>query len=112
MYDMKDEVKMSENNNSMSFSLGLLAGVVGGIIAGVFYAPKSGEESRNDVREVISDLTEKHSPEIKEAKQQALESIDLAKYKLERQFRKLSHVLKSKKLQKAKELEDTEYDFN
>lgn len=103
---------MSEKNNSISFGLGLIAGVVGGIIAGVLYAPKPGEESRKELKEVVSELAEKHSPEIKEAKKQALESIDLAKYKLERQFRKLNYMLKSKKMQKAKELEDTEYDFN
>ncbi len=103
---------MSEKNNSISFGLGLIAGVVGGIIAGVLYAPKPGEESRKELKNVIDDLNEKHSPEIKEAKQQALESIDLAKYKLERQFRKLSHMFKSRKLRKAKEMEDIEYDFN
>lgn len=104
---------MSEKNNSISFGLGLLAGVVGGIITGVLYAPKSGEESRKNLKEVVSDLAEKHSPEIREAKKQALESIDLVKYKLERQYRKLNHMLKSKKMQKAKELEDNEeYDFS
>lgn len=103
---------MSEKKNSISFGLGLLAGVVGGILAGVLYAPKPGAESRSELKEVISDLAEKHSPEVKEAKKQALESIDLIKYKLERQYRKLNHMLKSKKLQKAKELEDIEYDFN
>lgn len=103
---------MGKKHSSISFGLGLMAGVVGGILAGVLYAPKSGETARNKIKEVISDLAEKHSPEVKDAKQQALESIDLVKYKLERQYRKLSHMLKSKKLQKAKELEDTEYDFN
>lgn len=103
---------MSEKNNSISFGLGLFAGVIGGIIAGVLYAPKAGEESRSELKEVVTDLAEKHSPEVKEAKKQALESIDLVKYKLERQYRKLNHMLKSKKLQKAKELEDIEYDFN
>jgi gas vesicle protein len=103
---------MSEKNNSISFGMGLLAGVLGGIIAGVLYAPKPGEESRKELKEVIADLAEKHSPEVKEAKKQALESIDLIKYKLERQYRKLNYMLKSKKLQKAKELEDNEYDFN
>ena len=97
---------------SFSFGFGLIAGVVSGIIAGVLYAPETGEKSRDKVKDVISDLAEKHSPEVKEAKKQALESMDLAKYKIERQFRKISHMLKSKKLQKAKELEDTEYDFN
>lgn len=103
---------MSEKNNSISFGLGLFAGVIGGIIAGVLYAPKPGEESRKELKEVVEELAEKHSPEVREAKKQALESIDLVKYKLERQYRKLNHMLKSKKLQKAKELEDTEYDFN
>lgn len=103
---------MSKNNNSISFGLGLFAGVIGGIVAGLLYAPKPGEESRKELQEVISDLAEKHSPEVKEAKKQALESIDLVKYKLERQYRKLNHMLKSKKLQKAKELEDIEYGFN
>jgi len=103
---------MSKNNNSISFGLGLLAGVVGGILAGVLYAPKPGEDSRKELKEVAVDLAHKHSPEVKDAQKQALESIDLVKYKVERQYRKLNHVLKSKKLQKAKELEDTEYDFN
>lgn len=103
---------MSKNKNSIGFGLGLFAGVIGGIIAGVLYAPRPGEESRKNLKEVITDLAEKHSPEIKEAKKQALESIDLVKYKLERQYRKINHMLKSKKLQKAKELEGTEYDFN
>jgi len=103
---------MGKKNNSISFGLGLFAGVVGGILAGVLYAPKPGEKSRDEIKDVIVDLTQKHSPEVKEAKKQALESIDLAKYKLERQYRKLNHVFKAKKLQKAKELEDNEYDFN
>lgn len=103
---------MGNKNSSFNFGLGLIAGVVGGILAGVFYAPKTGEESRSQLKEVLADLAEKHSPEVKEAKKQALESIDLVKFKLERQYRKLNHMLKSKKLKKAKELEDTEYDFN
>ena len=103
---------MSKNNNSISFGLGLFAGVVGGILAGVLYAPKTGEESRKELKEAAVELAQKHSPEVNDAKKQALESIDLVKFKVERQYRKLNHVLKSKKLQKAKELEDTEYDFN
>lgn len=103
---------MGKEKNSISFGLGLLAGVVGGILAGILYTPKSGEESRKILKDTVEDLAEKHSPEIKEAKKQAMESIDLVKYKLERQYRKLSHMLKSKKMKKAKELEDIEYDFN
>ena len=38
-------------NKSLMFGMGLLAGVVGGLIAGVLYAPKSGEESRRQIKD-------------------------------------------------------------
>lgn len=99
-------------NKTFAFGMGLLAGVVGGIIAGVLYAPKSGEESRKELKETACELYEKHSPEIKEAKKQALENIDLMKYKLERQLRKFNNMVKSKKMQKAKELETSDESFD
>ena len=99
-------------NKSLAFGLGLIAGVVGGIVAGVLYAPKSGEESRKKLKEAACELYEKNAPSIQEAKKQALESVDLAKYKLERQFRKFNSMLKSQKLQKAKELESSENEFD
>jgi gas vesicle protein len=95
-------------NNAFMFSMGLIAGVIGGIAAGVLFAPKSGEESRKELRDTVCDLYDKHAPQIIDAKKQALESIDLVKYKLERQFRKMNNSLKSKKMAKAKELEDSE----
>ncbi len=107
---MKGEVIMSKNK-SLAFGLGLMAGVVGGIIAGVLYAPKPGEESRRQLKDAACEFYEKNSPAIQEAKKQALESVDLAKYKLERQFRKFNNMIKSKKLLKAKELEEAENDF-
>lgn len=103
---------MGKNNGSIGFGFGLLAGLLGGVIGGILSAPKSGEQTRAELKEYINDAAQKHSPEVGEAKKQALESVDLIKYKLERQYRKLNHMIKSKKLQKAKELEDTEYDFN
>lgn len=98
-------------NKSLAFGLGLIAGVVGGIVAGVLYAPKPGEESRKQLKETAIELYEKNAPVIVEAKKQALESVDLAKYKLERQFRKLNNIVKSNKLQKAKYLEEADNDF-
>ena len=98
-------------NKSLMFGMGLLAGVVGGIIAGVLYAPKSGEESRRQVKEAACEFYEKHSPAINDAKKQALENIDLMKYKLERQLRKFGNMVKSKKMQKAKELETSDDSF-
>ena len=102
---------MGNKNKSLMFGMGLIAGVIGGIVAGVLYAPKSGEESRKQLKEAAYELYEKHSPAICEAKKQALENIDLMKYKLERQLRKFNNMVKSKKLQKAKELEKDNYNF-
>ncbi|MCQ2739514.1 MAG: YtxH domain-containing protein [bacterium] len=103
----------NEDKSSIGFGLGLLMGVVGGIVAGVLYAPRPGAEMRKKVKDTVCDLAEKYSPEINEAKQQALESIDLLKYKLEKQYKKFGNMLKSKKMRRAKELEDiNDYDFN
>lgn len=99
-------------NKTFAFAMGLIAGVVGGLVAGVLYAPKSGEESRRDLKDAACELYEKNSPAIKDAKKQALENIDLMKYKLERQFRKFNNMVKSKKLLKAKELEEMDDEYN
>ncbi len=103
---------MSKEKSSIGFGIGLLAGVVGGLVAGILYAPCPGEEMRAKVKDTVCDLAEKHSPAIKEAKKQALESVDLLRYKLERQYKKFGNMLKSKKLRRAKELEsETHFDF-
>ena len=98
-------------NKAFAFGLGLLAGVVGGIVAGVLYAPKSGEETRRELKETAEKLYEEHSPAINDAKKQAMENVDLMKYRLERQFRKFTNMLKSRKLRKAKELEETGFEY-
>ena len=99
------------DKSSIGFGVGLLLGVVGGIVAGVLYAPRPGEEMREKVKGTVCDLAEKYSPEVKEAKKQALESIDLLRYKLEKQYKKFANTLKSKRMRKAKELE-SESNFN
>lgn len=103
---------MSREDNSVVFGLGLLAGVIGGVVAGILYAPKSGEETRKDLESVVTDFAEKHAPEIKEAKRQALTSIDVMKYKIEKKYRKINEIIRAKQLAKAKEREATDYDLN
>ena len=42
-----------------------------------------------------------------------LESLDLLRYKLEQKYKKFGNMIKSKKMRKAKELEEVnDYDFN
>lgn len=102
---------MSKDKTSIGFGVGLIAGVVGGIVAGVLLAPKSGEESRDKLKATVCEFAEKHSPAVQDAKKRAFESLDLLKYKLERQYKKFNNMLKSKKMQKAKELESTQYKY-
>ena len=103
---------MSKEKSSFGFGLGLIAGVIGGLIAGILYAPKPGAESRKIVKKTMCELVEKHSPAVSEAKKNAIESVDLFRYKLERQYKKINDKLKSMRMQKAKQLETTDYDFN
>ncbi|MCD7739868.1 MAG: YtxH domain-containing protein [Candidatus Gastranaerophilales bacterium] len=107
---MEDE--MPKDDSSISFGVGLLLGVVGGVIAAVLYTPKSGEETRKEVENVIVDLAQKYTPEIKEAKKQALTSIDVMRYRLEQQYNKINETIKAKQIAKAKEKETTDYDVN
>lgn len=102
---------MSKDDNSIIFGMGLLAGVVSGIVAAILYAPKSGKETREELKTIVNDFAQKHAPEIKEAKKQAMESLDMMKYKLEKQYNKINDHLKAKQMAKAKRMEDRSYDY-
>ena len=103
---------MSKEDSSISFGVGLLLGGVGGVIAACLYAPKSGEESRKDIENAITDMAQKYTPEIQEAKRQALTSIDVMRYRLEQQYNKINDSIKAKQLAKAKEKELSDYEVN
>lgn len=105
---------MCKENDSLCFGIGILAGVVGGVIAGVLLAPKKGEESCKDVKCAIENIVETQAPRVRAARKHALEAIDLVKYKLERQIKKIKNAVQSEKMEKAKQLEDanSEYDIN
>ncbi len=103
---------MTKEDSSISLGVGMLMGVIGGVIAAVLYAPKSGEETRKNVEGVITDIAQKYTPEIKQAKRQALNSIDVMRYRLEEQYNKINESIKAKQLAKAKEKESNEYDVN
>lgn len=105
---------MCKEKESVCFGIGILAGVVGGLVAGVLLAPKKGEESCKDIKLAIENLVETQSPNVVEAKKQACKAIDLVKYKIEENFKKISNAVKSEKLEKAKQLEEanSDYDIN
>ncbi|MBQ8848622.1 MAG: YtxH domain-containing protein [Candidatus Gastranaerophilales bacterium] len=91
-----------KDDNSFGFAMGILAGVVGGVVAGILLAPKSGEESRKELKETVDNLREKYSPEIIQAKEQAINAIKGTKEKVEDAYKKFNDYLKAKQLAKAK----------
>ena len=103
---------MSKEDNSVCFGIGVLLGVVGGVISAVLYSPKSGEQTRKELENVVTDIAERYAPEIQEAKKQALTSIDVMRYKLEREYNKISDSIKAKQIAKAKEKESVDYEVN
>ena len=107
MTDISDK-----NDSSLSFAVGLLAGVVGGVAAAVLLTPKSGKENRELICEAVSEFIEKYSPEVCDAKRKAMEALDVLKCKLENKYRKVGEDIKAKQLAKAKEKETDSHDFN
>ena len=103
---------MSRDGNSASFGIGVLVGVVAGVRAGVLYAPKSGEETRKNVNDTITELVEKHAPEIEKTKREALTSIDVLRYRFERKYQKFIETIKAKQLAKAKAKETSDFEMN
>jgi gas vesicle protein len=79
------------HNSTESFFKGLIIGALGGAVAGILLAPKSGEETREDIKKLGLDLKEKAvdtyekaraevEKKIKQVKK-AGEKIDEEKYK-------------------------------
>lgn len=91
-----------KEEGSFGFAMGILAGVLGGIVAGILLAPKSGEESRKELKQTFDELKEKYSPEIVQAKEQAMCAIKSSKEKIEEAYTKFNDYLKAKQLAKAK----------
>lgn len=79
------------HNNTESFFKGLIAGALGGAIAGLLLAPKSGEETREDIKKLAVDIKDKAVDTYEKARgevekkieqvKKAGEKIDEGKYK-------------------------------
>ena len=91
-----------KDDNSFGFAMGILAGVVGGIVAGVLFAPKPGEETRKELKKTFEELREKYSPEVIQAREQAMCAIKHSKEKIEDAYKKFNDYLKARQLAKAK----------
>ena len=103
--------QMCKKSNSIAFAMGILAGVAGGVLLGVVFAPKSGEESRKEVKEAFKTIVDKCNPEINKVKEQAIDVIKSTKYKIEAECKKIADNIKAEKLANAKKIETDVYNM-
>lgn len=99
-------------NDSVGFGLGILAGVLGGVILGVLYAPKSGEETRKELKEAVNKIAEENGPRLKKMKEDAVNQFEVLRCKLENNYNKFNNKIKAEKMAKAKSKEENNYEFN
>lgn len=62
-------------NNTESFFKGLLLGTVAGAVAGILLAPKSGEETREDIKKLAVDLKDKAEDTYEKARKEVEKKI-------------------------------------
>lgn len=98
--------------DSIGFGIGVLAGVIGGVIAGVLCAPKSGEETRKELKEATCKIVEENGPRLRKLKEDAVSQMDIIRCKLENHYDKVNDKIKAKKMAKAKSKEEENYEFN
>jgi gas vesicle protein len=102
----------NESDNSVSFGIGLLFGVLAGVAAGILYSPKSGTEMRQDLREIVNDLSGEIKPDIEGTKIASTDLINRVKCTVENQISKINSALKAGKMAAAKRREELESGIN
>jgi gas vesicle protein len=70
---------MSNNNSAESFVKGLLFGAVTGVVAGILLAPKSGAETREDIKKLAEELKDKAEDAYAKARREVEKKIEQVK---------------------------------
>jgi len=103
---------MAKEDFSVSFALGLLGGVIGGVVLGALFAPKPGDETRQELKEKIDTAVEEYTPKIICVKNKTIRAIDILRCRIEKQVGKINNSIKAKQLAKAKIIENGQYEIN
>ncbi len=103
---------MSKNSDDTStFGVGILLGVLAGAIAGVLLSPKPGEEMRDDLQKVADKLSQKEPIEVSRTKKITSDTIVKMQYILETQFTRVLDAVKAGKMVTAKRREELDSDY-
>jgi gas vesicle protein len=100
------------SDSSVSFGVGLLFGVLAGVATGILFSPKPGEEMRQDLKEIITDISGEIKPDVLGTKNVSTDLIYRIKYTIEKQMNKINNALKAGRLAAAKQREELESGIN
>ncbi len=94
-----------------SFLLGFMAGAAGGALMGVLFAPKSGDEFREDLQDRLTDFPDKITKDISDPK--ARQFIDRTRHNIESRVEQVRANRRAERLARAKEAEQAAsgYDY-
>lgn len=104
---------MSRNaDSSVSFGVGLLFGVLAGVAAGILFSPKSGEEMRQDLKDIVTEIKGDLNPDVQYARDKSTDMIERVKCVVEKQIWKVNNAIKAARLAAAKHKEELESGIN
>lgn len=95
-----------KSDGIFSFVMGLTAGLLGGAVLGLLFAPKSGDELREDLQDMARKLPDKINDEIKNPKGKTREFIEKTKYNIESQIDQAKQGREASRQAKAKQAEE------
>lgn len=99
------------SDNSVSFGVGLLFGVLAGVVGGVLLSPKPGEEMRSELKDAVKGLCNENK-DVDCCKSISIDMINKMKYTVEKQISKVHDAIKAAKMAAAKRKEELESGYN
>ena len=100
------------SDNSISFGVGLLFGILAGVAGGILLSPKPGEEMRNDVKNAIDCVIKTDNNDIIQCKSASITMINKLKYTIENQITKINEAVKAGRMAAAKRKEELDSGYN
>ncbi len=103
---------MSKQSESiLSFGIGTLIGVIAGVAAAVILAPKSGEETRENLKTAVKNIVKENAPNFSYTRKINSNALARLQYTIENQFNKVIEAIKAGKMAAAKRKEELESSY-
>ncbi len=95
-----------KDDSTLAYLLGLGIGLAGGALLGLLYAPKSGHESREELKDFVLHMPDRVNNELTTQDSRTRRFIDKTRYNIEHQVDRVKHDLKADQMARAKRAEE------